>query len=291
MSTHNERDAGLVVAIAWSLCAAGAVALGWRASVVGVALTLPLALLLPGYAIARAIFGRRVGDIAEMLAMSLGLSLVVAIAGGFLLNLTPVGLRAGSWTVYLASVTILGAVAARARAPRRVLSSSKQARRIQFAPRQAILLAAALAITLVAFVVANAGASTRRDGGFTQLWTLPGPITSQGDSVTIGVSSRETAPVSYAVTLSVDGTPLETWDGVTLNPGESWQQTMVIPVALLHGGDRADVQLYRANAPESVYRHTLLWLSAPSSATATATATGASAALQATRQHARGGDE
>src|SRR5258708_19924598 len=69
-------------------------------------LTLPLVLVLPGYALTAALLPNRSLGVAERLMFSLGLSLAVVILGGLALNWTPFGLRAISWAVLLAGLTL-----------------------------------------------------------------------------------------------------------------------------------------------------------------------------------------
>src|SRR6266852_7191599 len=79
-------------------------------SVPGRILTLPLVLVLPGYALMASVFPRRSLGAVECLVFSLGLSLVIVVLGGLVLNWTPFGLRASSWSLLLGSIT-LGACA------------------------------------------------------------------------------------------------------------------------------------------------------------------------------------
>src|SRR5438105_2536956 len=69
-------------------------------------LALPFVCILPGYALASAVFAKRALGIPEYLVFSLGLSLVIIILGGLVLNSTPFGLRASSWTVFLGCFTL-----------------------------------------------------------------------------------------------------------------------------------------------------------------------------------------
>jgi hypothetical protein len=57
-------------------------------------LTLPLVLVLPGYAVTAALFPNRSLGVPERLVFSLGLSVAIVVLGGLLLNVTPFGVRA-----------------------------------------------------------------------------------------------------------------------------------------------------------------------------------------------------
>jgi len=69
-------------------------------------LTLPLAFVLPGYALMRALFpGKPFGN-AERITFSLGISVSIVILGGLVLNSTTFGLQARSWAVLLGVITL-----------------------------------------------------------------------------------------------------------------------------------------------------------------------------------------
>src|SRR5690348_802524 len=78
--------------------------------VVGMVLALPLIFLLPGYVLLQVLLPRRQLDRSQRLAFSLGLSLVLAIIAGLVLNMFPAGLRATSWAIFLGLSTLGGAL-------------------------------------------------------------------------------------------------------------------------------------------------------------------------------------
>ncbi len=104
---------------------------------VGVLLAIPLVLMLPGYTLIQALLRKRAADqrsgssessnglllqprlrigrpfgAVDSVAFSLGLSLVIDVVVGFLLNLTPLGLQWQSWSFSLGLLTALFAVLA-----------------------------------------------------------------------------------------------------------------------------------------------------------------------------------
>jgi len=86
--------------------------LGGVAAYLRIALAVALVLVLPGYAITMAVFAARPLDHATTILFSIGLSLTAAILGGLVLNWTPEGLQASSWTILLITMTLgAGAVA------------------------------------------------------------------------------------------------------------------------------------------------------------------------------------
>src|SRR5438270_12109360 len=74
--------------------------------VMGRVLTLPLVFVLPGYALASALFAKRTIGVPEKTVISIGLSFVSVILGGLVLNWLPFGLYASSWSVLLGSITL-----------------------------------------------------------------------------------------------------------------------------------------------------------------------------------------
>lgn len=71
-----------------------------------------LALVLPGYALSAAAFRMRSVRTAERAALTLGLSLSVAILGGLVLDALPSGLETDTWLFLLGGVTVTASVIA-----------------------------------------------------------------------------------------------------------------------------------------------------------------------------------
>src|SRR5436189_3585799 len=78
---------------------------------------LPLALVMPGYAITAAAFARQRLDLRYVAALSIGLSLATLAVATLLLNYGPGGLRAAPWAVFLAAVVVAGCIVAGRRRP------------------------------------------------------------------------------------------------------------------------------------------------------------------------------
>ncbi|MDQ6673875.1 MAG: DUF1616 domain-containing protein, partial [Chloroflexota bacterium] len=91
----------LIVVVCLAVAALSAVVLGLGTLWVRASLAGPLVLVLPGYALVRALLPARPRRLAELLLLSLGSSLAIAVLGGLVLNLTPWGIRAESWAVFL----------------------------------------------------------------------------------------------------------------------------------------------------------------------------------------------
>ncbi|HEU4783249.1 MAG TPA: DUF1616 domain-containing protein [Ktedonobacterales bacterium] len=100
-----------------------------------------LALVLPGYALSAAVFRMRSVRTAERAALTLGISLSVAILGGLVLDALPGGLETQTWLFLLGGVTVTASVIALWRRTRhatamRILESRPIALTLTSAPRE-----------------------------------------------------------------------------------------------------------------------------------------------------------
>jgi uncharacterized membrane protein len=242
-----ERNRDLLVVGALALAALGLGLSGVNQPALRLLLGLPLALFLPGYALAAALVPGSPGW-AERLAQSLGLSLALTVLGGFVLNALPGGLQPTSWLVLLAGVTLAGALAA---IVRRRGASSVAHTPVRVGPMAAIALAVALLGAVGAVGVARSGADGQAASGFTQLWMQP----DETGAVVIGVRSMEPAPVAYTVRLESGGALLQEWPAVQLAPGETWETAASWAVP---SGATLEAALYRADQPDAAYRQVTL---------------------------------
>lgn len=224
-------------------------------------LTLPLVLLLPGYALVSALFPNHSLGVAERLVFSLGLSMAIVILGGLALNWTPFGLRASSWAVLLAGITLAASAVALVR--RRGQSTSAPGwlgvGNI-FTLRQGLLLGLAAVIVCGAVAVSIIGAERQSYAGFTQLWILPAGGANAENAVRLGVSNMEAIAMEYTLAVNVDGKGVKEWPSIDLEPNGKWEATLVLPQNGHAGAVRVEADLYRADAPTTIYRHGVLWL-------------------------------
>jgi uncharacterized membrane protein len=225
-------------------------------------LTLPLVLVLPGYALTTALFPKRIFGISQRLVFSLALSLVIAVLGGILLNFTPWGLHAGPWAVFLGGITLVACVVALVRRRAQNISSSAWLRheniRLNF--RQGLLLSLAVFLVGGAIAMSIIGAEHQPSPGFTQLWILPGIGADAKTAVRLGVKNMESTAMEYTLTVNVDGKPVKEWLAIDLNPNEQWETTLSLPPTGQIGSTEIEANLYRADAPTTIYRHVVLWL-------------------------------
>lgn len=220
--------------------------------------TLPLVLLLPGYALMASMFPRCNLGVAEQVLLSLGLSLAVTALGGVILNWTPWGLQTDSWSLLLGLVTFGGSAVALIRRPAQPIFVLCQ-RRTSMSVRQAGLLGLAALVLGGAVAVAHKGAAQQQTPGFTQLWALPANAPGQQHAIRVGVKNMEATTVAYQVEIVVNGKDVMKLPLVKAAPQHTWETTVVLPRGL-PTINPVEVVLYRADAPGTVYRHVELWL-------------------------------
>ncbi len=225
-------------------------------------LTLPLVLVLPGYALTSALFPRRTLGVPEHLVFSLSLSLIIVILGGLLLNLTPFGLRASSWSVLLSGITLGASAVALVRRRGQSMSAPGWLRigNVGLTFRWGLLLGLAGIMVCGAVAVSIIGAERQPYPGFTQLWILPAGGATAENAVRLGVSNMESTAMVYRLAVNVDGKVVKEWPSIDLEPNEKWEATLVLPPTGSAGTARVEADLYLADAPTTIYRHVVLWL-------------------------------
>lgn len=216
-----------------------------------------LVLVLPGYAVMAAAFPRSTLAAPERLLLSFGLSVALTALGGLTLNWLPWGLQASSWMVLLGGITVgAGIVARRRRHTTIVLARGGTG----LTARQALLLGLAALLAAGAVGVARHGASQQHAPGIAQLWILPSTVGHQLN-VRLGVRSLEATVVQYRLQVVVGGQVASEWPTITVEAGATWETTMVLP-RKQDDAQTIEVLLYRADAPEVVYRRVVLRLGA-----------------------------
>jgi uncharacterized membrane protein len=231
--------------------------------------TLPLAFVLPGYALMRALFrGQPFGN-AERLLLSLGISLSIVILSGLLLNSTPFGLQERSWAVLLGVIALGASAVAILRQRRQGETNEKRSgfKDFRLTFRQGLLIGIAAMIVGGAFAVSIVGAQQQARAGFTQLWMLPASGTSKGDdSVRLGLSNKESTPMQYHLAVDINGKVIKDWPAIDLSPNQQWEFTLILqkslPASSATTPAKIEALLYRASDPKTIYRHVVLWLGA-----------------------------
>ena len=254
----KHRSIDILVVVAITIVAVALTFTVTANSVLGRIWTLPLVLVLPGYALTAVMFPRGSLGVLDRLVFSLGLSVAIVILGGLALNWTPFGLRASSWSVLLASITLGACVVALVRRQgRSVTGSARWGVRIPgFTIRQGLLLGLAAVIVCAAIVVSSIGAAQQPFPGFTQLWILPTGGAKTSNAVHLGVSNMELKAMQYRLIVNMDGKVVKVWPSIGLKSNEKWEATLVLPQTEYV---QVEALLYRAVAPTTIYRHVTLW--------------------------------
>ncbi len=104
------------------------------------------------------------------------------------------------------------------------------------------------------------GAERQPYPGFTQLWILPAGGSNPKDAISLGVNNMELTAMEYSLAVSVDGKVVKDWPSIDLNSQGKWQATLLIPQSGHAGTAKIEADLYRMDAPTTIYRHVVLWL-------------------------------
>jgi uncharacterized membrane protein len=184
---------------------------------------LPLLLILPGYALAAALF--RPGEIGRELrvVLSVAFSFGASALGGLVAQLV-LRLDRPVWATLLALVTVLAAVVALLR--RDAMPADSEPPRLSLPRvRLASLLAmlAAIAIAGGAIASATGGVHRQLDGSrFSSLSLVPSGPSGTAPPVRIGVSNHEGRPVAYRVSVRQAGRTVKRWR-FRLDANHGWQ--------------------------------------------------------------------
>src|SRR2546421_7905264 len=267
------RNVDLIGAMCFAVSGMGWALLSNRPLLVGVLLAIPLVFILPGYTLTRAFFRRQPEDplsassnglilqprlkigqpfgAVDLMVFSLGLSLVIDVVTGLLLNLIPVGLQWQSWTFSLGLVTIVFALLAYVR-DKSAHVQGKSAHVWHIPLKEYALLGSALVVVALALWLATIR-PPQSQSGFTQFWMLSSTQANHSCAVLIGMHSFESAPATYRIQVMSNGTQSALWPSIMLTTQQEWDR--VVPVTPAAGGSTVvDAQLYRLDQPGVIYR-------------------------------------
>jgi hypothetical protein len=247
----RNRDLALV-SVAAIVCAlvAGFVPVAAIRTVAAV----PLALVLPGYAITAAAFARSRPGGPQRLVLAFGTSLLVLPLGALPLNIIPSGLTTAAWAIFLVFVVLYACAVAAVLRPSAPPAAPR--RRPRPRPRDAILLGLAGLIAAGAIVLAETPLPAKHADGYAALWMVPSG--AGGSAVEVGVLSNQQEATDYTLQVSQDGGST-TSRRLQLAPGQ--QEAFVVAVARAAGGrSHVTAKLFRSAKPNDVYRQVNLWL-------------------------------
>jgi len=270
--SHRSLDLTLVCALA--LAALTLTLLGASSPVLRLLLGLPLALVLPGYALTMALFPQRTLDGTNRALFTLSLSLGTAILCGLVLNRTPWGLRPESWAVVLSDVTLGGSLVAFVR--RRIISARSVSvtqgdlvpmtqpgttGRLRLSIGQSLLFGLAIMVIASALLLARSEAALRPAPDVIQLWMLPVDDTTS-PKLRVGVNSVGLAAGEFRLQIERGGYIIHDWPALTIAAGQRWEETLTIQ-GRQPGSGPFEARLYRAEEPGTVYRRVALWFDLP----------------------------
>jgi hypothetical protein len=238
----RSRRAGsvdLAVVCVAALLSAALVALPLDGLLVGL-LLVPLVLVLPGYALAAALFPPGTISGEERLVYVFALSVGAASLAGLLWQLA-FDLEQATWVLVLVAVTLAAAaVAQRRRAISRVPSTASQLPPLpKLGAATGLALLAAVALTVLAVRSATAGLQEQRsESHFSALWAVP---TDPGGLET-GVSNHQGAVHRFNLLVERKGVFLRGWKG---RLGATQSESFSLDQSQLSGSGPVTVSLYR----------------------------------------------
>lgn len=243
---RGHRDLRLLVALTL-ICAVGSLITPLGA-VRGI-FAVPLALILPGYAIAAAAFGSRLPPWAERVPLTLGVSLACLALSSLILNFLPGGIHGFSWTLLLVLVVLLSCMAAlRRRGPAR--HGPPQLSKLRPSRATAILGVGTSAMVVAALILAQTTFDNGRASGFTQLWIAPPKSTET--STRIGVTSEQQQTRDYRLVIEIEGARKPLVETFELEPSAT--RLVTIPSGSADSPVGVEARLYLRSRPEKVYR-------------------------------------
>ncbi|MGE5223988.1 MAG: DUF1616 domain-containing protein [Omnitrophica WOR_2 bacterium] len=249
----------LMIVIVLALAALLLAFTGLQSALVRLFVMAPLVFFLPGYALTHLVFTSEQLDGWERILMSLGISLMVTIITGIILNQTPAGLQTTSWSIALASITLIAAVFALLK--RRVMQAKKTPHlENRFRVMPAILITSAVILTAGAYFFARTTTNSLSHS-FTSLWITP-VDKNQPNVLQVGVTNMENSTVNYRLTVQAGGKVLEQFPSIPLQSGKTWNsQVNISGVTTASGPVTAD--LYRLDSPSKIYRTATWWPASP----------------------------
>jgi Protein of unknown function (DUF1616) len=245
--------------LAWGslLCAIVALVLPWPA--ISLVFAAPLALFAPGYAIVAAAFARRRLDPAQLLVLSLALSLAVLALGGLVLNYLG-GIHGFSWAILLLLVV---AGCCRTAALRR----DRPPEGLRLRPpkpggARLGLALTGLAAVATALVLASATLPAKSAVGYTELWIVPA-AESESSEAMVGVKSEEQQTTEYDLGVRIGKQLVKR--SFVLTPGEETTVRVGPPLAPASPTVPVVATLLLDSDPSYVYRRVESTLTVPAS--------------------------
>jgi uncharacterized membrane protein len=245
---RGHRDLRLILTLTL-VCAVGSLIAPLGAA--RVIFAVPLALILPGYAITAAAFGSHLPAWPERIPLTLGISLASAALASLVLNYLPGGIHGFPWTLLLVLIVLLACrAAARRRGRRRGRQQPASLPSLKPRPVPVVLGIGTVAMVVVALILAHATPENDHASGFTQLWIAPPKPTDV--STRIGITSEQQQTRTYRLVVKVEGKAKPEVEKFELEPN----QTHLVKIDSGGTGPPAGVvaKLYLRSDPSRVYR-------------------------------------
>jgi len=237
-------------------------------------LSVPLLIALPGYSLTAALIPDRQSlGRTERTVLGVGMSIVLVILCGLLLNLLPAGITNVTVSVSLAAfslaATAIGLLRRRGQpdhepavdldgpeigdAPEAVVGRRRE-RPNGYGPE---FLALAVILTVAAVFVGVLGAVRAPSTQFTQFWLLTG---SDPNVIQVGIRDEEGQPIQYRIEVETQGQVLRSAE-IDLGQGDDTVQTIKLPALTGLTPQTVTARLYRLDqtSTTAAYRTTLIW--------------------------------
>jgi uncharacterized membrane protein len=237
-------------------------------------LSVPLLIALPGYALTAALIPDRQSlGRTERTVLGVGMSIVLVILTGLVVNLLPAGITNVTVSISLSAICLLGVAIGLFR--RRGAPAPEEAADLEVpeagdAPEAAAgrrrerpsrygpeFLALAVILTVAAVFVGVLGAVRAPRTQFTEFWML---TSSDPNVVQVGIQDDEGRPVQYRIEVQTQGQVLRSAE-IDLTQGEDITQSIRLPVLTGTAAQPVTARLYRLDqsATTTPYRTTLIW--------------------------------
>lgn len=217
-----------------------------------------LALILPGYAVTEAVFGGRIRTATERTLLCVGLSLVVTVLAGLILNLAPGRMDTVAWTSLLAAFTIGSCIlaATRRHGVPSPMTPLAWLRRLPWTPTVVGLLVLAIVLTGTALGLSISSAhQDDMSGQSLALWLQP---RYEGSTAHVKVAMTAGSQRQSGLILIVreDNHIVRRFIVPDLDQGATWSANVLVPSRI---GRQLAASLYAKEGGRPI-RHVLLWL-------------------------------
>ncbi len=247
-------------------------------SPVRIVLGLPFVLFFPGYMLLCVLFPQK-SDITnlERLALSIGLSLAITPLIALALNYTPMGIQMSSIVTSLFGFTIAMTILTYYR--RTKLSQDQKFTsliNIKMPKLKSLntfdklsIIGFFVAVLSIAMLTGYLASQPKIYQQYTEFYVLdsngqppqnPLNLTAaENATIILGITNHEYENVTYKITLTLNGTIIETISNITLSNQMTWQQNYVFAALQTHDRLDLEITLYREGVADP-YRSLQLWL-------------------------------